>query len=676
MRLKLTAWRGRGHARKNEATKVAEDASVEVAPALRSPRSVFRGTSAFASRHALALRVFVALAASLGLLLVSSEIFFTRAASRELIQQDARSYVADAGALETAFQEGSDPADAIDDVLDLVDSMEDRLGIASAKLLDAQGKVVAAPRDANFGADTGKKADKSEGPTYADVETHEIRGEDFRFVVPIHLGGDRFLLQVDSEGELLHSRVSALSNEALIFSMISMLAGIALFYMLGGRKLARRHRLVVKRATRDSLTDLGNHRSFQDELARAVGVSARRQDPLSLALIDLDDFKFTNDRYGHRKGDEVLIEVARVLNTGRSEDRAFRIGGDEFAILMPGALGAAARTSLERRLIGSRAGTAGTSFTAGVAVVPAGTETDAAVLWEQADAALYEGKRSGGGEIIVFDDVAELLSIVTPTKIQALRALLEEPRMKIAFQPIWDLQDGRVLGLEALARPWAGYGFVGPADMFAVAEKIGRAHELDAICRSAALARAHELPSGVLLFLNINPQSLAHGELAGDRLLRTVVAAGLDPNQVVLEITERSEARLSQVVADATRLRSLGFGLALDDVGSGNAGLEMLRELPVDFVKIDNSVIAAAVEDTHAQAVLLAIIAYARRAGAYVIAEGIESEEILAFVRKAAELQNINEPPIKGGQGYLLGRPSSEISHLTGPQQKQSESAA
>ncbi len=140
--------------------------------------------------------------------------------------------------------------------------------------------------------------------------------------------------------------------------------------------------------------------------------------------------------------------------------------------------------------------------------------------------------------------------------------------------------------------------------------------------------------------------------------MRTVAAAGSDPSQIVLEITERSEARLSQVVADATRLRSLGFRLALDDVGAGNAGLEMLRELPVDFVKIDQTVIAAALEDTHAQAVLLAIIAYAGRAGAYVIAEGIESEQILSFVHNAEELHLANDPPIKGGQGYLLGRPS------------------
>ena len=105
-----------------------------------------------------------------------------------------------------------------------------------------------------------------------------------------------------------------------------------------------------------------------------------------------------------------------------------------------------------------REGAGRASFTVGVAIVQPGTEAKAAVLWEQADAALYEGKRTGA-EIVVFDDVAELLSIVTPAKVQALRSLLDEPRLEIAFQPIWDLQDGRVLGLEALARPWAGYGF-------------------------------------------------------------------------------------------------------------------------------------------------------------------------------------------------------------------------
>jgi diguanylate cyclase (GGDEF)-like protein len=617
------------------------------------------------SRPRYALRFALAVAVSVGFLVVASEVFFTRAGSRELVRQDARSYAADAGALETAYSEGSSSADAIDDVLDLVDSLADRLGITSAMLLTSDGRPVKAPRDANLGSERGTPTPPRQGASSADVETRQVGGS-LEFRVPLQLDGKRFVLAIDEDGKFLHSRVSALSNEAVIFSVVSLLIAMGLFYVLAGRTLVRRHSMVVKRATRDSLTDLGNHRSFQEELTRAVEVAARKREPLALALVDLNDFKFTNDRHGHRRGDEVLLQVARLLERGRPADRAFRIGGDEFALLLPGTSGLQARLGLQRRLDASQASAANASFTVGVAVLDPGAEAEPAVLWEQADAALYEGKRTGA-DIVVFDDVAELLSIVTPAKVQSLRALLDEPRLEIAFQPIWDLQDGRVLGLEALARPWQGYGFDGPADMFAVAEKIGRAHELDNVCRAAALARAHEIPDGVLMFLNVNPHSLTHGELGGDRLLRSVEAAGVHPSQIVLEITERSEARLSQVIADATRLRSLGFRLALDDVGAGNAGLEMLRELAVDFVKIDTSVIAAAIEDKHAQAVLLAIIAYAGRAGAYVIAEGIESERILTFVHNAEHLQIAIGPPIKGGQGYLLGRPSLDIARLTAP---------
>ena len=324
-----------------------------------------------------------------------------------------------------------------------------------------------------------------------------------------------------------------------------------------------------------------------------MALAARRSESLAVALVDLDDFKLVNDRHGHRHGDEVLAHVARVLEHGRPDDRAFRIGGDEFALLLPEADSLGAATALARRLDAARRGPNAVSFTAGVAILAVGAPGEAAVLWEHADAALYEGKRHGGGQTMVFDDVAELLSVVTPAKIHALRALLDDPRLEIVFQPIWDLEHDRMLGLEALARPWAGYGFDGPAEMFAIAEKIGRAHELDTVCRSAALDRAHELPTDALLFLNVNPQSLAHDSLAGDQLVDEVRAGGLEPEHVVLEITERSNARLDHVVADATRLRRLGFQLALDDVGAGNAGLEMLRELPVDFVKIDRTVIVA-----------------------------------------------------------------------------------
>jgi diguanylate cyclase (GGDEF)-like protein len=616
---------------------------------------IWRATrrNAFVGRMALALLV------SVLVLVFVNQAFFTRAATRELVKQDARSYAADARALETAYFEGDDAEDSLDDTLDLVDSMEDRHGVIAATLLAANGRPVTATRDSDLESsrrETAKDLDARPGPVEANQGDSRIE-----FLAPVRLDGQRFELRVITDGEVIEQRIGAMRDETLAFSGLALLLALGLFYVVGGRALARRHRSVVERATRDPLTNLGNHRSFQEELERAVAFAARRGESLAVALVDLDDFKQINDRYGHRQGDQVLTHVGRVLERGRPEDRAFRIGGDEFAILLPGADSIGARKAIQRRMSAARDDRKASGFTCGVAVLPAGTTAEPAMLWEQADAALYEGKRRGGGALVVFDDIAELLSVVTPTKIQALNRMLESPRLEIAFQPIWDLEQDRVLGVEALARPWPGYGFEGPADMFAVAEKSGRAHELDSVCREAALQQAAELPEDVLLFLNVNPQSLAHDTLTGDRLVRAVSAAGLDPERVVLEITERSEARPDQVVADALRLRSLGFRLALDDVGAGNAGLEMLRELPVDFVKIDRSVIAAAMQDRQAQAVLLAIVAYASRAEAFVIAEGIESEQTLQFVRNAGEIELVRDLPIRGGQGYLLGRPSSEL---------------
>jgi diguanylate cyclase (GGDEF)-like protein len=605
----------------------------------------------------------VAVAASTVLLLVASSMFFTRATSRELTRQDGQSFAADGRALETAYVEGSDPADAMDDVLDLVDSMEDRFGIVSARLRDARGKVVSAPRDATLqSVPQGRPVPPQKAGSY-EVQTHG-GGKELDYLIPLELDGKRYTLDVKQDGHALNQRISGLRDQALVFSLVALLICMMLFYAIGGRRLAQRHDSVLRRATRDPLTDLGNHRSYQEELTRAVAMAERRMEPLAVALVDLDDFKLVNDRHGHRRGDEVLTRVARILEDGRPGDRAFRIGGDEFALLMPDTDSAGATSGLQRRLDTALHGHEPISFSIGTSILQVGSDNDPAMLWEQADAALYQGKRAGGGRVVTFDDMAELVSVVTPAKLHALRSLIEEPRLESAFQPVWDLQHDRLLGLEAVARPWPGYGFDGPEDMFAVAEKLGDAHTLDAICRSAALARAAELPDGALLFLNVHPQSLVHDTLGGDRMVRAVTVAGLEPGQVVLEITERSDASLPQVVADATRLRSLGFQLALDDVGAGNAGLEMLRELTVDFVKIDRTVIAAAVEDPQAQAVIAAILAYASRADAFVIAEGIESEEILRCVRDTNEREIVQQPKIGGGQGFLLGRPSTDLSHV------------
>jgi EAL domain-containing protein (putative c-di-GMP-specific phosphodiesterase class I) len=279
-------------------------------------------------------------------------------------------------------------------------------------------------------------------------------------------------------------------------------------------------------------------------------------------------------------------------------------------------------------------------------------ESDRELLHAQAAAALAEAKRQGRNRVLAFAAIAGTVPILSSTKIQAFRGLLNEGTMTIAFQPIWDLATGTVLAFEALARPAASYGFAGPQEMFDIAEHIGRAHELDVICVRAILARAADLPPDVLLFLNLTPQTLVHDLLTGATLLEAVVSAGLIPARVVLEITERSIVQIEEVVQKVKFLRLMGFRVALDDAGAGNAGLEMLSQLSVDFVKIDRAIVIRALTDQAAHGVLTGITAIAHESDISVVAEGIETPEMLDMVQRLK---------VQCAQGYLLGRPSVTI---------------
>lgn len=412
----------------------------------------------------------------------------------------------------------------------------------------------------------------------------------------------------------------------------------------------------------DPLSGLAGYSSSQIELAAAVARSNESGQPLSLAMVDVDRLKIFNDCFGKPHGDQVLIQLATALSNEAAGWLAFRTGGDRFATLIPGLSESDAKQALSARLDIARQAEPSVSFTSGIATHTPGDGDDPSVLWERASASLSESKRSGRGQIATYSEVAKIVTVVTPSKVKALRSLLDEPRLEIAFQTIWNLGNECVLGMEALARPWAGYGFEGPAEMFVIAEKIGRAHELDAMCVSATLSRAHELPPGTQLFLNVNPQSLVHDTVTPEFLLERISTTGLTPEQIVLEVTEQSDARLDVVVDRANRFAEHGFQLALDDVGAGNAGLAMLCEMPVNYIKLDHSVISQLLTSIQARAVLISIALFAFRVDAHLIAEGIETPEILEFVRNAHHLDIMRDPPITGAQGYLLGKPSIDIS--------------
>ena len=134
--------------------------------------------------------------------------------------------------------------------------------------------------------------------------------------------------------DALASGVASFRAGLGLFVLLSLLIALPLFYVLGGRSVGALYRSALQRARRDGLTDLDNHRAFQDELARAVGESTRYGTTVTLALLDIDDFKFENDRHGHQHGDRLLCELAALLRESRAGDRAFRLGGDEFALLL------------------------------------------------------------------------------------------------------------------------------------------------------------------------------------------------------------------------------------------------------------------------------------------------------------------------------------------------------
>jgi EAL domain-containing protein (putative c-di-GMP-specific phosphodiesterase class I) len=182
-------------------------------------------------------------------------------------------------------------------------------------------------------------------------------------------------------------------------------------------------------------------------------------------------------------------------------------------------------------------------------------------------------------------------------------------------------------------------------------------YELDCVCIRKSLEAVPNLPVGSTIFLNISPASLAHAKFDPKAFVAQILTAGVDPNDVVIEITERRIDDPTLLIQRAEALRSLGVRMALDDTGSGHAGLEILSKLRLDFVKIDRSLLVKAIHDPGARGVLAGIIAIARETGSYLIAEGIESRELLDFACIAHAPGNVVSAGIRGVQGFLLGKP-------------------
>jgi diguanylate cyclase (GGDEF)-like protein len=421
-----------------------------------------------------------------------------------------------------------------------------------------------------------------------------------------------------------------------------------------GSQMAELYQNARNDSLRDALTGLGNHRAFQEELDRELEWYQRYKVPVSLLLIDLDDLKFVNDSESHAAGDDMLRDMGRMIGeVTRYADRAFRIGGDEFAVLMPHT-DAEGAMQIAHRLLERALQTRGTSrpmpFSGGISACPQ-FATTRSQLYAQADAALYWCKRHGRASVDVFHPQRDhAASQEASNQISVhIAKVVNEHLVRPVYQPIVDLESGRVIGFEGLSRPSPESGFSDPGTMFTAAETVGRTVELDLACLHAVLAGARSMPQDQLLTINVSPRTVEAPHFSTDALLAILERHNIRPERVVVELTEREKVEdISRLQRMLGQMQRHGLRIAADDVGAGNAGLRLLSQFRFDIVKIDLALVQEGAERESSRAVLRSLRDLAGRWGASVIAEGLET---------AGQLRVVRELGLTAGQGYLLARP-------------------
>ena len=419
---------------------------------------------------------------------------------------------------------------------------------------------------------------------------------------------------------------------------------------------------LVAQALQDPLTGLANRTALWQHLERAL--TEDRGHP-AILFIDLDDFKDVNDSLGHTAGDELLIEMAeRLRRCARSSDTVVRFGGDEFVLLLRFVPDRAVVDRVADRVLSAIREPYellghDTVVTASIGIVwpegpVEGSELDVEGLVRDADIALSHAKRNGKNRATRLDDEMRTGTQRRIGIAAALRRAIDSDsdELTVHFQPIVDLVEGRVVGLEALAR-WTSpeLGFVSPVDFIPVAEETGLITALARRILDRALAPLSEwrtLPgcSSLFVAVNMSARDLTEPMIAG-YVENALVAFDLPGDALHLELTESAimtDPGMSLGILGT--LKALGPSIAIDDFGTGYSSLAHLHRLPVDTIKIDREFVSAL--DRSNTAMIEAIVALAGALGLPVVAEGVET------VEQAAILSDLGVPL---AQGYLFSHP-------------------
>lgn len=422
-------------------------------------------------------------------------------------------------------------------------------------------------------------------------------------------------------------------HTGFVFIMALGLVALPLYFNNLLAKRQQTNDLLHAAARADTLTSLPNRTSLTERFAEPVSEATT----VTILAIDLDGFKSVNDSCGHQAGDRLLVAVAKRLRHAMGpQDQAFRLGGDEFAIVHVAELSQnvdSAETLAHRLLESLRApfqlGIAASAISASIGIATAQPGVCASQqLLDEADQALYLAKRHGRNRVVWFSSELRAKMQREAHVEQRLRLAIAQDLIKLHFQPQIDTLNGRIIGVEALAR-WQDelLGNVPPFEFVSIAERSELVQTMGyQVLYNACMTAAKWRGGAAELSISVNVSVL---ELLQDDFLTGVHQclnqSGLDPERLELEVTETKVAD-QRIVGKLDALRSMGVHLAMDDFGAGATSLASLRHLPFDRLKLDKGLVDELESDTNARAVAFAVINLAHSLGQLVIAEGVENK--------------------------------------------------
>ena len=396
----------------------------------------------------------------------------------------------------------------------------------------------------------------------------------------------------------------------------------------------------------DTLTGLPNRLLFKDRLGQEMVRCQREQGRFAVLFIDLDRFKSVNDTFGHSSGDKVLQEAARrITECVRGSDTVSRLGGDEFTVLLthiqrPQDAGRVAEQMVQvlshKFDLGDQHSFLGASV--GIATFPE-DGASAEELLKNADTAMYRAKSGGRSQAVYFEEGMNTEAVARLMLDRDLRLAIERGELVLHYQPQLDLRTGAIRSAEALLR-WQhpGRGLIAPNRFIPLAEESGFIEQIGqwVICEACSQMKAWQtdgLPLGQVA-VNVSPRQFRKSGLVG--FIRDCVAqTGVSPTCLEIEITEGLLVDHATVVEGMLgELAAMGIGIALDDFGTGFSSMAYLKRFPVDTIKIDRTFIEGLGRSADSEVIVTAVIAMSHALGKIVIAEGVETGEQLALLRK------------------------------------------